>query len=157
MEIEITNRQTAAISKLLYFFTPLHRAVHPVFSVPLFICRIPSEIWTTVIDQELYHATSELTWKKLIYVWANSPLFLCSAINPWMYAYHNLDLKPLMRRILRRIFKPCLRVNNNSLTNGLYGGGEDETVQPSQYEATRGRSGSVLTQWQISVFATFSR
>ena len=42
------------------------------------------------------------------YWWAgqlvlNLPVFLCSAANPWIYAYHNLDLKPCMHRIIRRV------------------------------------------------------
>ena len=29
--------------------------------------------------------------------------FVCGcALNPWLYAYHNLDLKPLMLRIIQQ-------------------------------------------------------
>ncbi|CAB4065694.1 TAAR [Lepeophtheirus salmonis] len=33
------------------------------------------------------------------------PLYLCSAFNPWVYAYHNLELKKLMRRLMRKMKK----------------------------------------------------
>ncbi|TRY72471.1 hypothetical protein TCAL_04767 [Tigriopus californicus] len=33
------------------------------------------------------------------------PIFLQSAINPWLYGYHNIDIKPQMRRIIRRILR----------------------------------------------------
>lgn len=42
----------------------------------------------------------DLIWLQRVFF---LPIFLQSAINPWLYGYHNLDIKPQMRRIIRRI------------------------------------------------------
>ncbi|CAB4061366.1 unnamed protein product [Lepeophtheirus salmonis] len=35
----------------------------------------------------------------------NLPLYLCSAFNPWIYAYHNLEIKIMIKKLIQRAWK----------------------------------------------------
>lgn len=102
----------------------------------VFASRMPSEVWPF-----LQPLKENLTLHQFFYLLANIPLFLCSAANPWIYAYHNLDLKPAMQRLLKRACRGVIR--------------------PSQRRRSKSNQTSIghrsyLANWQISVFATYS-
>ena len=65
----------------------------------IFCTRVPSHI--AAIYLPVISAQDNL--RLLIYVVCNIPICVCSALNPWMFAYHNLELKPVMKRLLKRI------------------------------------------------------
>ena len=107
----------------------------------VFISRLPSEVWCFFVNDQTW---SDLQCQ-LFYVLANIPLFLCSAFNPWMYAYHNLEMKPIMKRLLKKSCRRVLRPNispNSHNNDGL---------------SQTNRGSGFLTNWQISVFTTFPR
>ena len=93
-------------------------------------CRFPGEIFSLIQGKgELAEEVKKVTIVTLVPVHDNSdiilpppprdlnddvewiaqlfyfPLFVSSLLNPWLYAYHNLDLKPLMRRMLRHYLR----------------------------------------------------
>ena len=104
----------------------------------VFISRIPSQVWCFFVDQKTWNSDLQ---NQLFYVFANIPLFLCSALNPWMYAYHNLEMKPIMKRLLKRACQRVLRPH----------------APDSRYQSGNYRSSGYMTNWQVSVFATFPR
>ena len=104
----------------------------------VFISRIPSQVWCFFVDQKTWNSDLQ---NQLFYVFANIPLFLCSALNPWMYAYHNLEMKPIMKRLLKRACQRVLRPH----------------APDSRYQSQNYRSSGFMTNWQVSVFATFPR
>ena len=65
----------------------------------IFGSRIPSQITSLIIPATPFEGQIRL----FIFICSNIPLYLCSALNPWMFAYHNLELKPVMRRLLKRL------------------------------------------------------
>ena len=72
----------------------------------IFFSRIPSQI-TSFILPSLTSIGGQL--RLLIYVSSNIPLCLCSTLNPWIYAYRNLELKPVMRRMLKKLCRGIQR------------------------------------------------
>ena len=111
--------------------------------VVVFFSRMPSELWPLFCNSHKGHRGHRQEVEiQLLYLVANIPLFLCSTFNPWMYAYHNLDLKPVMQRLLKR---NCKGLAFGSASNHTTHNYEDQ----SNYR-------SYLTNWQFSVFATFS-
>lgn len=99
----------------------------------IFGSRLPSQLWAVLEAKKDFADLYTL----LFYTLANIPLFLCSCLNPWMYAYHNLDLKPVMKRLLKKACKGLIKPNERA---------SNEDPRENQ---------SYFTNWQISVFATF--
>ena len=111
----------------------------------VFISRVPSQVWCFLFDQTRNNPAEDVQ-KQLFYIFANIPLFLCSALNPWMYAYHNLEMKPIMKRLLKRVCRRVLR------PQGAFHSHPQNEGQSQPY-----RSSGFMTNWQVSVFATFPR
>lgn len=104
--------------------------------VMVFVTRIPSQL-SSIVDSKVSDHPWPLSRKNLVFVALNAPLLLCSAINPWMFAYHNLDLKPVMQRLLKRLCRGLSRTKDAE--NGL--------------NTTR-NDRSLMTQWQVSQFVS---
>lgn len=102
----------------------------------VFASRMPSELWPFLRHDH------DLSFHQFFYVLANIPLFLCSAANPWIYAYHNLDLKPAMQKLLKRACRGIIRPSQRH--------------RRSKSNQTSLGHRSYLANWQISVFATYS-
>ncbi len=141
-----TSKTDAASSRSRYFGASLAFTVFLIFATRI-PCQLGPWVWP------LYRTTSgnsvtASTASTALPTWPLSPalktlllylpLFLCSAINPWVYAYHNLDLKPVMRRMLKKALK-TLSMAKNVTGSKEAGTGND-----------RLGDNSLLTQWQIS-------
>ena len=93
----------------------------------IFATRLPTQLSPFILLQKS-------TFNQMMYVLLNLPLLLSSALNPWMYAYHNLDLKPVMRRLVKKFCRKWVK----------------EKVGQK-------REQSVMTHGQISMFASVPR
>ena len=70
----------------------------------IFATRLPSQLTPFILPEK-----SDSTFNQILYVLLNLPLLICSMLNPWMYAYHNLDLKPVMRRLVKKFCRKLVR------------------------------------------------
>ena len=73
----------------------------------IFFSRIPSQITSFILPSLASIGGGQVSL--LIYVSSNLPLCLCSTLNPWIYAYRNLELKPVMKRILKKLCRGIQR------------------------------------------------
>ena len=95
----------------------------------IFATRLPTQLSPFILLQKS-------TFNQILYVLLNLPLLLSSALNPWMYAYHNLDLKPVMRRLVKKF---CKKIVSEKV---------GQKRAPEQ---------SFMTHGQISMFASVPR
>ena len=75
----------------------------------IFATRLPSQLTPFILPEK-----SDSTFNQILYVLLNLPLLICSMLNPWMYAYHNLDLKPVMRRLVKKFCRKILRKDHGN-------------------------------------------
>ena len=112
----------------------------------IFATRLPSQL-TPFILPEKKPSENSSTFNQILYVLLNLPLLICSLLNPWMYAYHNLDLKPVMRRLVKKFCRKLVR--------------KDYTGNEARFRKTgNAENQSFMTGYnagQISMFASVPR
>ena len=110
----------------------------------IFATRLPSQLTPFILPEK-----SDSTFNQILYVLLNLPLLICSLLNPWMYAYHNLDLKPVMRRLVKKFCRKIVRKdyhgNEARFRKGACGNAENQSFMTG-YNAG-----------QISMFASVPR
>ena len=109
----------------------------------IFATRVPPQLTPFILPEK-----SVSTFNQIIYILLNLPLLICSALNPWMYAYHNLDLKPVMRRLVKKLCRKIVRKDFplNEKSKFRNGGNENQSFM------TGYQGGN-----QISMFASIPR